>query len=320
MSSDFLFVCGFPSSGTDLLRNILNAHRQINIGGEFPLLPTLASDYLSIVAPDDISLAQDAIRNIDVYKNLKNHNVDLSNSESVEFAELFSRMLTADRVDWTGTKTPQNTENIDKLLQLFPKARFVIVVRDVRDVAMSWRNKWGKNTLLCAQKWDSRMAKSIRSTAKLRDSQYLYVLYEDLLKQLEAEARRICEFLEISFDPRMLKFQEYVEEKVPGKINFGQAIVRGNSGKWIEGLAPIELKKIEGIAWHMMNEFGYVPELVSGPRPITKTEIIRGHLQDIVATLAVGNRSLKEGRLAYRLTLLRVLSRKLIAQAFGRIS
>ena len=38
-----LFVGGFPSGGTDLLKNILNAHPDIYINGEMPFLYKLAN-------------------------------------------------------------------------------------------------------------------------------------------------------------------------------------------------------------------------------------------------------------------------------------
>lgn len=319
MSQEFLFICGFPSSGTDLLRNILNAHPDISVGGEFLLLPTLTKEFGPVVAPEDIESAQAAIRRVDLYNNLKCANATVPSDRPIAFSELFARMLVPDRIQWVGSKTPQNTENMDQLLQLFPDGKFVIVIRDVRDVALSWRKKWGKNMFMCARKWNSRMGKSIDTTSQLSSSQYIYVLYENILGQLEQEATRICEFLGVSFDKRMLTFQDYVHENVPGKINFGKAIVEGNKGKWVADLSHGELQKIEQIAWPTMKKFGYIPEVASAPAPISRFDILRGTLQDILAVITVGNRSLQDRRLRYRWTALRVLARKLIAQTFGRI-
>lgn len=319
MSHGLVFVCGFPSSGTDLLRNILNAHSRMYIGGEFPLLPSLARDFPAIINPDCVGSAQDAIRRVDIYRNLKNAEADLSSDEPVAFADLYRQMLVAECVDWMGNKTPQNTENIDALLKLFPDARFIIVVRDIRDVAMSWRKKWGKNMYLCAAKWNSRMAKGLGSTANLSPGQYIYIRYENLLECLDVEAKRICEFLDIPFESRMLNFQDYINEKVPGKINFGEPIVKGNSEKWRAALSAAELERIEEIALPMMKEFGYEPELAGTQAPLSRVEIMVCQMRDFLAMLTVGNRSLKQGQAFYRLTSLRVLWRKLIASTSTRI-
>jgi len=319
MSQEFLFVCGFPSSGTDLLRNVLNAHPQINIGGEFLLLPTLATNFNAVIVADELDEAQEAIRRIDIYGLLKNAHVELPTAEPMELSDMFARMLLPERVKWAGSKTPQNTENMNQLLHLFPKAKFIIVVRDIRDVALSWRKKWGKSMFMCAEKWNSRMMNSVDTTSGLSNHQYMYILYEDLLTHLEREATRICGFLDIAFDPRILNFQTYVREKVPGKINFGEAIVQGNSGKWVDSLRPEELARIEEIAWPAMKKFGYEPEAVSAPASITKFEILRGTLRDIFAVIAVGNRTLENGRFSSRLMAIRVLALKLIAKARGRM-
>lgn len=45
MHTDLVFLCGFPSSGTDLLKNVMNAHPDIWMSGEFPFLPRLAREY-----------------------------------------------------------------------------------------------------------------------------------------------------------------------------------------------------------------------------------------------------------------------------------
>ena len=40
-SRGVVFICEFPSTGTDLLRNVMSAHPQVDVAGEFPFLPAM---------------------------------------------------------------------------------------------------------------------------------------------------------------------------------------------------------------------------------------------------------------------------------------
>jgi hypothetical protein len=153
---NIIFICGFPSSGTDLLKNVLNAHAEIHIGGEFPLLPSLAARRSPIVSADELAAVARDIIGCDVHGNLDRSKLPSDLEGPCSFADVYITLLTSKQATWYGNKTPQNSENVDKLEQLFPGARYVLIVRDVRDVALSWRNKWGKDMLLCAHRWMQR--------------------------------------------------------------------------------------------------------------------------------------------------------------------
>jgi len=310
MAANILLIGGFPSSGTDLLRNVLNAHSQVHVGGEFPFLPSLADTCPPTVPSNEIRSVQTRIRDSDIYGNLKNSEGELSTVADLPFADIYALMLTQGQFSWYGNKTPQNTENIAKLDSLFPTAKFIVIVRDIRDVVLSWKRKWGKDMLLCAEKWDSRMRLGLQATEALSTDRYLYIAYEDLLDQLEFEVRKICKFLSIPYEDRLLQFHEYIETKVPGKINFGEPIVRTNSNKWVDTLDEHTLRRVEEIAWPTMLHFGYKPVVAEGSLAIRRWERIRGYLADFYALLFVGNRALTENKLRARITSILVIVKK----------
>jgi len=303
-----VFLCGFPSSGTDLLKNIVNAHSRVVIGGESPLLPSLASKYSAVVERQRFpKLLSDLLR-IDIYKNFTNRDfpADVYSSQKHRFADLYASLLTTQPADWVGNKTPQNSERIRELSHLFPDARFLLIVRDIRDVAMSWKKKWGKSMLLCAHKWNARMLRCLHDLESIGEQRYLILKYEDLLRETEEVGREICDFLEIEFEANLLSFHESVEDIVPGKINYGKPIISENFEKWRHSLTPNEIRRIEQISFPAMSRFGYSRSHATEAVSITWSERFLGRLQDLWAMAFVGNRALGQRQILYRLRSIRL--------------
>lgn len=261
-----LFVCGFPSGGTDLAKTILNAHPDIFLNGEMPGLQKLHDfgydRFTKIESEDDIIKLHSFLKQFDPWNNVENldkskevllSEIQIKKTVSLEDAvcKLFSN---SEKIVW-GNKTPQYTEYIEFLHNLFPAARFLIITRDVRDVCLSWKNKWGKNMVLCSAKWADRMKKGKYASHKLPNL-CLFVSFEELLTDTATVGRRICKFLDIQFSEKMLEHHKYTG-KSPGKINYGKAVNPKNINKWKNSLSAKTIKRIEEIAFSTMQLLGY---------------------------------------------------------------
>ena len=202
-----------------------------------------------------------------------------------------------------GIKTAQFTEKLDILSNLFPQTLFLIVIRDVRDVCLSWQKKLGKNILCCASKWTNRMKKGFLIAQNLNDlkNNYLFIKYEDLLTQTRHSCEEICKLLELNFSERMLEHHKYIVNKIDGKINYGEEIKRDNYDKWKNLLSRNTVKRIEEISFHTMSLFGYKPDFADKEVPITKCEKVLGKFADLYGMLFIGNRKLSSNRLRNRL-------------------
>ena len=294
-----VFLCGFPSSGTDLLKNLCNAHPDIHIGGEFPLLPSLAARYPATVPADQVRQAVDDIVGSDVYGNLARAALPQPVASPLSMAEIYASLLCTKTVAWAGNKTPQNSENIDRLERLFPGARYILIVRDVRDVALSWRSKWGKDSLLCAHRWNARMLRARQLLAAAAPQRHLIVTYEDLLVDHANVARGICDFLALPFDQRMIEFHDTVDTIVAGKLNYGKPVIRDNMQKWRRDLDIATVKRIEQIAFEGMRLFGYEAVHALHPRALSPTRRALGKMRDLYGMATVGDNALQRGRASY---------------------
>lgn len=319
-----LFVCGFPSGGTDLIKTILNAHPDIFLNGEMPALHRI-SEYgfgskTIFRSPEDLNSFRQCLVKLDVYKNISNIDNDLSEKlhdrEFLTIDEVLRLLFHADNEHkkvW-GNKTPQSTEKIRELHELFPSARFLMIVRDVRDVCLSWNRKWGKDMIWCAHKWSQRMPAGLNDLRSLEDSglNFIMIRYEDLLTDAEPVCREICNFLGVEFSVRMLEHHLHTKESIDGKINYGKELMSQNSGKWMKSIDFDRLRRIEEISFDAMRIFGYEVSLASRRNPIKNIELVRGVLNDSFGVLATGNRFSSQNSLLNRLEVIRTHIKKIM--------
>jgi hypothetical protein len=114
-----------------------------------------------------------------------------------------------------GDKTPLYGLHLEAIATLLPEARFVHVIRDGRDTALSLRHLWfspGKSIHTLAAYW-----RNVVSTARAQGAgrrHYLEVRYEDLVLQTERALREICGFLELDYEPCMLRYFERTPERL----------------------------------------------------------------------------------------------------------
>jgi hypothetical protein len=104
-----------------------------------------------------------------------------------------------------GDKTPHYVHHVDALLEIWPDARFVVLVRDGRDVALSLRRMpFGPNNAWAAGPWWARGVRAGAEARRRHPGQVRIVRYEDLVADPDGQVRAICAFLELTYDPAML--------------------------------------------------------------------------------------------------------------------
>jgi hypothetical protein len=117
-------------------------------------------------------------------------------------------------------KTPIYVLHIDFLSRLFPEAKFVHIIRDGRDVALSYLDvQWGPQSVEEAAIYWKRFVRSgRRAGAALGPSRYTEVHYERLLEDPEGVVRDLCAFLDVEFSDQMLRYFERADQ-VAGAMN-----------------------------------------------------------------------------------------------------
>lgn len=179
-----------------------------------------------------------------------------------------------------GDKTPSYTRHIGKLAGAFPDARFVHIIRDVRDYCLSVNKAWGKNRLRAAQRWADDVRRARADGAAL-GGRYLEVRYEDLIQRPDEVMRGVCDFIGIDFSPSMLSLS--TPSEVAGDAGGMREVKRDNAGKYRTLMRPSTRRRVESIAGDVLRDAGYDVEHTGEVRRIGPAEMLLYQIADAVA-------------------------------------
>ena len=260
------FVVGSARSGTTLLRMMLNAHPKIALPPESRFVVELYD------GSDDVNVA-------DLLERLKEHKrwrtwglpiesvaTELAGRERAPYADVLEACYRAfartRNKSLYGDKTPRYVEHIDLLHHLWPQARFVHLVRDGREIALSYADvPFGpKNVAKVARLWDRRVGRGMAAGRTLPEDQYLELRYERLLLDPEDCLNTLTGFLGIEFDPGMLEFNTLARGEVLDRARIynphvTEKIARTRS--WAEQMPISQVEVFEVIAGETLSALGY---------------------------------------------------------------
>lgn len=139
------------------------------------------------------------------------------------FFSLAEAQLKKPNVRLFGDSTPVNMMHAERLYKVFPEAKFVEMVRDGRDVALSVsKEKWGpSDPYKCLTWWANRMSKAAEALSHVPQSSQISIRLENLaVNSREETYSRYLSFLGIADEPKM---REYFDTQVsPEKLHEGR--------------------------------------------------------------------------------------------------
>jgi hypothetical protein len=269
----FPIFVGSGRSGTTLLRTIFDAHPDLAMAHEPQFMGTVARKERMLTAGGfDVGRFLDTIYGNPNYRRLGLERPEVEGALAVDpprspadaVRAVFSLWATKQDKPLYGDKTPGYIIQIPDLARLFPEARFVNVIRDGRNVALSYLERpWGPSTIAeGALYWRSRVSRGRRAGRALGPARYTEVRYEDLVAGTEAEVRRICEFLDLQWKPEMLRYHEKAAEFVAGSHepdafrNVARPPTQGTRD-WSELMTERDVAVFEAIAGGLLGDLGY---------------------------------------------------------------
>jgi thioredoxin-like negative regulator of GroEL len=140
-------------------------------------------------------------------------------------------------------KNPTMTLLIPGMLRLFPEAKLLIALRDPRDVVVSCFMQYlplNTNSVcfLTLERTARRYALDMGVWLMLRDKlcmPWLEVRYEQCVTDLEGQARRALEFLELPWNAQVLQYRERLKNKAVSSPTYeavSKPLYRSAIGRW----------------------------------------------------------------------------------------
>ncbi len=202
-----VFLVGFPRSGTTLLHQILDGHSGLEILEEKPFITT-GRGAIS-VQKGSLSAALSGLTPFE-WTKLRNDLLEVYNGLKKKGPE--TKII---------DKLPLHIVDVPLILKMFPDAKFIVALRHPFDCTLScfMQNFNLNNAMLNFTNLDdtTRFYEEIFSLwLKYKEAlnpNFIYVRYEDVVADLEKEARRLIKFLGLDWDPGVLNYQQQALSK-----------------------------------------------------------------------------------------------------------
>ena len=200
----FAVLTSHPRSGTTLIEQMLDSHDQLTSADEFDVFTQWI--FLPIVRkfPSSATLLQ-ILDNVPPLVRQRARETYWKQTEAIFDEPIGERMLL--------DKNPGMMILLPVINWAFPEMKMLIALRDPRDVVLSCfmqkvsltpiSSNW--LTLLDAAEYYARTMQTWLAVRRLSPGPWLEFRYEDVVADLEREARKILEFLGLPWDEKVLE-------------------------------------------------------------------------------------------------------------------
>jgi tetratricopeptide (TPR) repeat protein len=254
----YLFIGGAGRSGTTLVRAMLDAHSGIFCGPEVKLVPGICEMHKAWteVMGDDFEASGIGTAPLDAGVRA--------------FVDAVLREVGGD-ARCIAEKTPHNLLGMELLGRLFPRARFLHVVRDGRAVAASlvkqqWLNPstgelvpYCKDHASAACYW-GEMITEVRTQSLTVPDRYIEVIYEELVANPEQVMRKVLAFVGQPWEDAVVRHEES-DQRLPLVESSSEAVSRAVNtdpvDRWRRELTAEQVQEIESEVGEVLAWLGY---------------------------------------------------------------
>lgn len=276
LDRNFFFVTGIPKSGTTWMQYLLNGHPDIWCSGEDNY--NILMDFLEKKGRyynNEITAANSTIGGRE-YVLLNQEN--LSHLLVTAVALLLCNKASDSAVKYIGSKNSLVMKTTEAYAYLFPKAKFIHIIRDGRDVSVSgWFNNLRANERETKQRWpDFRSyveycahawafdVRKMRLFGQTYPDRYFEVRYEDLHKIPKVVIERILTFLGVDSSLAMVNlcreagaFEKHSGGRQRGQEDQKAFFRKGIVGDWRNHFGQDLLDIFMQSAGDLLQDLGY---------------------------------------------------------------
>ena len=270
----FPFFVGCDRSGTTLIQAVFDAHSELAIPYESHFISQLLRRRAHYEGSDGFDL-EGFLADLSAYPFAERWGLSQEGIRAVLAGErprsvtdairsvfaLYARGRSKPRY---GDKTPGYVRHIPLIANAFPEAKFVHIIRDGRDVALSLLEvEWAPDSIVDAARfWRQRVEAGREAGRLLGPRRYAELRYEDFLADPGGNTRRICDFLELTFEGSMLDYESNAraiieQSDVPHRH---QGLLRSPNKRdrdWRSRMKPHDVALFEAVSGPTLSSSGY---------------------------------------------------------------
>lgn len=265
--NNLIFLISQPRSGSTMFQLLLAGHPDIATSSEpwIALHPLFALKH-GIDANYDADLARMAL-----HEFLKQSGINeefYKKQVSCFLSSFYNQAIEHQQKKYFLDKTPRYYLIIDELIELFPKAKFIVLQRHPLAVLNSILKTWVKDDFkkLGLFKDDLLLAPKVLVAAGKKHSDKIYtVKYEDLVENPELILGKVCDYIGIQYCESMPEYSKrlpYWKLGDPTGIHKSSRPFTDSLLAWKKEFAPSTLKQlarsyIEELGQELIEEIGY---------------------------------------------------------------
>lgn len=207
-NDNFIFIGGYGRSGTTLMRAIFDAHPNIRCGPETKIIPLILQWHKYLIESNSI-MKQIMDAGIEI-KALDRAMMKFMKEIIIENGKLADRLC---------DKDPNIAKYILYLKKIFPKSKFIFMIRDPRAVVYSYSKIFKKSNdtnflVKIAKSWNQFMENALKECKLAGDNYCMKVYYEQLVTDPSHEIRKVINHVGERWHDSLLNHEKYIGDEI----------------------------------------------------------------------------------------------------------
>lgn len=305
------FVVATERSGSNLVRLLINAHPDVSAPHPFETAFPAEDCFEAIRGPSRRPLVRDVLVGKQHSHHPFNRPLDIDDVVArvgkpgkhprldVQRA-IYDTYATAEGARRWMSKDPTVFEYAERALNYYDDPRFVYLVRDARDVALSFKNSHVAgihHPYYAVKRWTHEQSVGMKLLNRHSDRIHL-VKYEELLQDPESVVKVMFSFLDLKYHPEVMYYYKTDDAKSAAESasafeNVTNPIQSDNYEKFRDQLPDEEVALVEKLAHDQLEFFDY--DLVHEESELEAFELDEARYESMEAEIA-GRRQREQWR------------------------